>query len=296
MSCTGATPLCSNGQCVAADAGAGIGDPCTADTDCAGISLTAGDNNNGNVAFCKKNALDVTAAQGLGVAYTGGYCTKRCGTTGEETNTASSCGLPKADCSFFLGDLGEADNACFKTCTASSQCRADYFCLTGAGAHNTGLCMPRTLLTALPDAGLALLGVDAGPGFPGEAGAACAGDTACQPPTDGLCITEASDAGYVGGACTAQCTASLNDDTWCGTGGVCTPAIAGNTNTGPLILWFCDRGCGPLGDGGVVGTCRSGYACQGTTRFATCQPNCKNSGVTCPGSRPTCNATTGLCQ
>lgn len=293
LACSGATPLCANGTCVAADAGAGIGDPCVADTDCNGVTLTTADGTNGITAFCKLTAVDVTVQGAVGKAYAGGYCTKRCGF--EESNTASSCGLPKSDCSFFLGDIGEGDNSCFKTCTASSQCRAEYFCLNGAGAHGSGLCLPRSLLTTQSDGGLLLANIDAGPGFPGEAGAPCAAAANCQPPERGACITEAADAGYVGGACTAECTASLSDDSWCGTGGICSPAYAGDDPNGPVIRWFCDRGCGRLTDGGIVGTCRTGYVCDGTNQFASCTPNCTNSGVRC-GTGKTCNATTGLCQ
>ncbi len=285
--------LCVAGACAAPDAGAGIGDACNTDADCVGVPLTAEDRMYNFKAFCKKNALDVTAANGVGAAYVGGYCTKRCGF--EETQTTSSCGLPKSQCSYFLGDLGEGDNSCFKTCTNDNDCRTDYFCLQGAGAQGGNLCMPMGLLATLPDGGLTINVVDAGPGFPGEAGAPCADTAACQPPAGGACIAESRDAGFVGGACTAECTGSLSNDVWCGTGGVCSPAYAGDDSRGPVIRWFCERGCGPLGDGGVVGTCRDGYACEGTNRFATCTPKCTNSGVSCR-SGTTCNTTTGLCN
>ncbi|HEY0880050.1 MAG TPA: hypothetical protein VGD87_00905, partial [Archangium sp.] len=284
--------LCTNGACVVPDAGvAAIGSACNADTDCAGIAITARDTQYGIRPYCKKNSVDVTTANGVGFAYTGGYCTKRCGF--EETATTSSCGTGN-DCAFYLGDLGEAENACFKVCTGDADCRADYYCLPTS--NTSGLCLPQTTLRTLPDGGLTLNSVDAGPGFPAEAGAACADDTACQPPADGICLEESLDAGYIGGACTAECTAALVGS-WCGTGGVCNPqGFLSNDNKGPIVRWFCERGCGTLADGGIVGTCRPGFVCDRPTNpFGYCIPNCTNSGVTC-GMGETCNATTGLCQ
>jgi len=242
--------------------------------------------------YCKQFATDVTAAGGQGVAYTGGYCTKRCGF--EETQTSSSCGVGNT-CSYLLGDIGEADNVCFKNCVTDPDCRTDYFCL--GYTQTSGICLPRTLLRSLPDGGATIVALDAGPGFPGAAGGACTLDTQCQPPVNGACIEESLDAGYVGGACTAECTATWAEDSWCGTGGLCSPAFAGRDSlSAPVIRWFCERGCGPLPDGGgVVGTCRPEYVCDGVTRFSTCTPKCTNSGVTCASGK-TCNTSTGLCQ
>ena len=150
----------------------------------------------------------------------------------------------------------------------------------------------------LPDGGATLPVTDIGPGFPGTAGEPCTADTQCQPPTNGACIEEAIDAGYVGGACTAECTGALSDDTWCGTMGVCNPAYAGSNATGPVIRWFCDRACGTdPNTGASLGTCRSGYVCDDpTSQFGSCIPRCNNPGARCGTSKPTCNTSTGLCQ
>ncbi len=284
--------LCTAGVCGVPDSGvASVGSACNTNADCSTIVLTARDSQLGVKAFCKKAATDVTAANGQGVAYTGGYCTKRCAF--EETPAPGSCGTGNT-CSFLLGDIGEADNVCFHNCQTDAECRPEYFCL--GYSQTTGICLPRTLLKDLPDGGQSISQLDAGPGRPGEAGAPCAMDTACQPPNNGVCIEESLDAGFFGGACTSECTATWSDDTWCGTGGVCSPAFAGRDSlNAPVVRWFCERGCGPLSDGGIVGMCRDGYACEGTNQFATCVPKCTSVGVTC-GTGQTCNMTTGLCQ
>lgn len=288
----GSGQLCSNGVCGNTAPTGTIGAACNTNADCSGVALTTKDTQIGVAVFCKKTATNVTAAGSLGVAYTNGYCTKRCGF--EETPAPGSCGSV-ATCTYLLGDIGEADNVCFKNCVADADCgRTDYFCL--GYSQTTGICLPRTLLRNLPDGGQTIDNLDAGAGFFGAAGGACTLDTQCQPPTGGACLKESLDAGYVGGACTAECTATWTNNRWCGTNGLCSPAYAGrDSQSAPVIRWFCERGCGAPADGGVAGTCRTGYACEGTGQFATCTPKCTNSGVVC-GTGTSCNTFTGLCQ
>ena len=117
------------------------------------------------------------------------------------------------------------------------------------------------------------------------------------PPVDGFCSLESLDAGYVGGACSADCSSIFYEDRWCGVGGQCTPQFVGRDSlSAPVIGWICERGCGPTVDGGPGATCRTGYVCEGTARFSTCIPRCTNSGAGACTSPKVCNAGTGLCQ
>jgi hypothetical protein len=279
----------TSGTCQAVDAGvASIGSPCNTDQECSAITLTPTDRQLSIVPFCKKTALDVTTADGVGVAYTGGYCSKRCGLEQNSCGTTAS-----ARCVFFLGDLGEADNICYKSCNADSDCRSNYFCAPFSATFKA--CLPATFLASLPDGGFTYKNVDAGPGRVGEAGSACANDATCQPPAQGTCLTEtlpdAGMSGFVGGECTAECTASL-DDNWCGTGGSCTPLVPGLDDRGPFVRWLCQRGCEGVDGGSDPSLCRNGYVC-GNPPNPTCQPKCETSGC---GTGGTCNTTTHLCE
>lgn len=285
--------LCISGGCQTVDAGttASIGSACASDSDCAAIPMTSTDQQVGFVPFCKKTALDLTSANGQGYAYTNGYCSKRCGF--EQT----SCGTGNR-CFISLGQLGEFENVCFDGCTADTECRTGYFCLPYS--NTAGVCMPETMLVTLPDGGVDLELKDAGAGFGGESGAACADDTACQPPANGSCITEQFDGGptgYTGGACSAECGIAI-DDAWCGNSGSCNPyAYNVGDNKGPVVFWQCDRACGAggLADGGTAGNCRTGYVCDTSGNgYQVCNPDCRNAGFDCGGA--TCNQTTGICE
>lgn len=280
--------LCNNGLCETPDAGAaGLGAACTADSDCS-ITLTATDTQYGIRAYCQKNALDLSKPTGQGIAFPQGFCTKRCGFE------STSCGTT-GQCLIALGFLGHYENMCFKKCVGQSDCRSGYACTQLSSTVN--VCLPTQDDGGLPDL------VDAGPGFAGASGAACADDTACQPPSTGSCITEVQTdggmSGFTGGQCTAECgavAAFSSGDAWCGTGGVCNPyAYNVGDNKGPLVLWQCDQGCLDVDGGANPTACRTGYVCDtGAQSYDNCVPNCNNVAGFC-GTK-TCNPTTGFCQ
>jgi hypothetical protein len=264
----------------------GIGAACNLDTDC-NITLTAVDRQAGVKAYCKKNAIDLAAPNATGVAFPGGFCTKRCGFE------ANSCGTG-SQCLFQLGFIGHYENMCHKTCAAPSDCREGYGCV---GLSSTiRLCLPLLADGGTPEV------QDAGPGFAGAAGAACGDDMACQPPSTGTCLkatlSDGGMSGYTDGQCSAECgaVAALTiGDTWCGTNGSCNPyAYNIGDGLGPLVLWQCDQTCA-FPDGGMASACRNGYVCDTSANgYDNCVPNCNNVPGFC--GTGTCNATSGLCQ
>ena len=270
---------CTSGVC---GTDAGVGSPCAADTDCQ-IPLTGVDTNPriGIRPFCKHTSSSGT------FEYPRGYCTKRCGL--EAINSCDPPNGSSAVCVFYLGYSGEYDNQCMKTCTRTSGCRDGY------GCHLLfGVCLPLIVDGGFPPI------LDPGPGFPAMAGAECHASTDCNPPSTGFCVREnlpndGGPSGFPGGECSADCAgvaALVGADAWCGSGGVCNyyPFYSVTDGKGPVLVWQCDRGCGPDFDAG----CRTGYVCDPHASWnAACIPDCHNPGAECLTG--TCQDA-GLCQ
>lgn len=259
--------LCDTGVCVPVVGSGKIGDPCTVDADCRAVPLQAGYS-----AFCKTRTVPG------GLAYPGGYCTRRC---------VGSFQCPRAVCGLFLGPQGEVENICLASCGMSG-CRLGYACF------NFGtMASPAPGCWLLPGGAPPAL-LDAGPGASGAAGGPCTSDQACRPPDDGTCTPElGSDGGptgYPGGECSASCALALSD-AWCGDGGSCIGSVGPSDSRGPTVDWRCERTCTTGGS-----SCRAGYVCAPftTTTSGACVPSCTNPGFGC-GARA-CDAATGLCQ
>ncbi len=279
QTCSSMTYACT---AAAGDGGSSVGAACTDDSQC-GLALTATDQSYSIRGFCKKASL-TDPSLSPGFTYPGGSCTKRCGFEN------ASCG-PGSACIFNLGFIGDFENQCVKSCTSASECRAGYGCVNLG--TNLSVCLPLT------EDGGALPLADAGPGVAAEAGAACTTNAQCIPPSTGFCFRESlSDggpSGFTGGECSADCSALAaftRADEWCGHGGVCNAyGFSSNDDLGPVVVWQCDRGCGPGWDAG----CRSGYVCDETsTATPACVPDCHHAGVQCP-TGTTCQGA-GICQ
>lgn len=291
---TGAT--CVNKSCQVVDAGSSgnIGEPCNGPADCPGVP-TGGQ---GGPTICKKNQFVLTPTGVVtGTPYQDGYCTRRC-YSGTQCGTGYRCG-------FFMGFAGEAENVCYKGCSAQTDCRAGYICL--GPIYNDApqnLCVPANL----PDGGWAEF--DAGPEVAdGVIGKDCGSNADCQGTSAyGRCnkgtLPDGGPSGFGTGYCTADCTMTA-EDSFCGTsdgGTFCTAIAFADGANGPLVTWECRKGCGGDPDGG----CKAGYSC-GNDVFSQkiCEVNCDNTPNVC-GSQgcfnswgcfsSTCNATTHTCQ
>ncbi len=253
------TESCEMQRCGGVMKQAFVGDPCSADSDCATIAPGA---------ICKH-----FTSTGSGV-YQNGYCTLLC--TGANTCPGGS------ECET-IPSHGETDSLCLKTCDA-----------TAAGCRNPGYAcyMFGTTVDAcwifpeppLSDGGIVT--VDAG-SFGEAVGHPCTQTSQCEPETN-LCIPELLgmfDTGYVGGYCSEMCTNSP-----CPVGSVCVADSLGgmaSTNT-------CKSLCSNPGMG--QGSCRTGYICQtSASGLSWCGPRCNNQTLPCLGNG-TCNAMTGYCN
>ncbi|MHB8872653.1 MAG: hypothetical protein ACYC8T_03105 [Myxococcaceae bacterium] len=253
---------CIGQTCTSATAG--VGDPCTNSSQCAGL---------GTGYTCKQ------ATNPGGYPYSGGYCTRSC-TVDTECPTGSSF------CAGVNAMYGESDQFCWKSCPAGNECRTvGYKCYgitSMSGADSKGC-----WVSPLPP-------IDAGPPAD-KIGNSCTLDSECQnPPDDGFCIpSTASDggvSGWTGGLCSAECF-TLDH---CGTAGVCLGFTTGNlcmalcSNPGVgqdtcRSGYICEGYSEGLPDGGSV---------PSTNGF--CWPNCNNPGRGC-ASTEVCQAT-GYCQ
>ena len=255
--------------------GGRLGDACTSDSDCSGVAAQAGAS-----AWCKR-AMDPS-----GLAYPGGYCTRRC-------TDSTECGAGNT-CIYWMGLVGEVDNLCVKGCPDAGGCRAGYSCRDLS--LNPGD-YPRACFPVRADGGLPLAW-DAGPGAASAAGTACTlanQATTCGVPASFSCQPAVSPDGgrteFTNGMCTGDCSTTL-DDAWCGTSrGSCNPYIVDVDDYGDVLRWQCDRLCT-----GANPSCgRTGYVCEGYNGVDVCRPDCRvDAGMGCPAGTM-CSATTGVC-
>gem|GEM_PF-1677721 len=225
------------------DAGADLyGSPCTKDADCGAL---------GGKFTCK------LATSSDNAPYPGGYCTEKCGSPGDCSNTLSACITVQPQ-------YGEADAICWNRCSPTRPCRTP-----GYSCYNLGGGTSACWLAPLPT-------LDAG--RPADkTGNACVAKADCtNPPDDGFCrpefLADGGPTGLPGGACSSNCRI---DKKHCGDGGVC-------------VDYQCEAACpGPLAG---QGSCRAGWVCGPTFGAdagqvdggGKCQGNCNNLGFACP--------------
>jgi hypothetical protein len=261
------------------NAGTGIGAPCTSDSDCTGVDLS---NDAGGPAFCQMVQLQNLPGglQTQGVAYPGGYCTRKC-------FSGAQCGANNT-CAVYGGVWGDASNICVRGCQLTLECRPGYVCLPFVGGAVPGFCLPANL----PDGGLAFF--DAGPGpSPATLGKDCTKDSDCRGETGyGRCLSsllvDGGQSGYGAGECIADCSMTVSD-AWCNGdpidadsdgGARCDGATLPDDSGVPFIKWLCKKGCTADAD------CKSGYHCRvDHTGGKVCDPSCNN-----PGAADTCGA------
>lgn len=242
-----------------------VGDPCTADIQCAAL---------GTGYTCK------LATNPGGFTYSAGYCTKSCAAD-------TDCPTGAAFCASINPAYGETDDICWKSCPAGNECRTSgYKCwgITSIGGVSSKGCW----LNPLPP-------FDAGPPAD-KIGANCTLDAQCQnPPDNGFCIKETLSDGGTSGFTYGYCSAECPTDAHCGTNGVC---LTFGTAASPYDL--CMKRCPAPG---TASTCGTGYVCDnysigladGGSEPATdgyCWPHCNV--MPCSGGT-VCQAS-GLCQ
>ncbi len=259
------------------DAGSAIiGDACQSDTDCAGIVTSPGAS-----PWCKLTQSP------SGLAYAGGYCTRRCSDSGE-------CGTGNT-CVYWLGPFGEVDNICTKGCPDAAGCREGYSC------RDLGLVPDVYLKSCFPlqaDGGLPPPW-NAGQGAAGAAGTSCTSTnqaTSCGPSPSFECrpavLTDGGASPYPNGMCTGDCSTTL-DDAWCGNRGSCNPYLEEADLHGEVLRWRCDRLCTGVS---TVSCNRVGYVCDTYNELDVCRPDCRlDGGLKCP-SGSSCSEAQGVCQ
>lgn len=198
------------------------GQPCTAETDCAG-NKTECLNALSPLGSLGSLAGDLVA--GLEVTYVapGGYCSADC-------SADSACGEGGV-CFGALGELLRGE--CRRTCATDADCREGYECakLTGTGDAGGGLelpstCQPRLVTTPLPA---------------DTVGKACTEATAVGMCGDGICAN---------GACTGPCTTDID----CGAGAKCQLTLSYGTLGACVETCAQDADCHQYtGPGGGVG-------------------------------------------
>jgi hypothetical protein len=191
----------------------------------------------------------------------GGYCSGNC--------QKEEC--PSGSCLHLEDGL----SYCVSSCTANSDCREGYRCVSTTPTDKA--CLPDcrlgwscgSTLTCNDETGTC----DVPPGTPGPIGDPCTWNAEC---TSGLCTPEQGTSGptyWTGGSCTQQCSATVE----CPSGASCVPF----ESAGSYCVAWCE----------AVDGCRPGYVCA--TDVHGCLPDC-SQGWSC-GTALTCNDLTGLC-
>lgn len=252
----GAGQACVNGDCKAVDGGAGqVGTQCTVDSECAAL---------GSGFTCKLKTSSMMND------YTGGYCTKTCG---------SDLDCPgKSLCLGPQPGYGETDSICWSQCTTAAECRSGYDCYPIGGG------LSACWISPLPP-------YDPGPPAD-KVGQACGSDATCQnPPDDGVCLTDKLTDGGASAFTAGYCSAPCDDSAHCSAdGGAICIALNG--------FGACAQTC--TGPTTGQANCRTGYVCRavragpdaGFLPVGFCWPSCAKTG--CP-TNTTCGPT-GYCQ
>jgi hypothetical protein len=278
------TESCTNQACIGPDAGTGpaagtLGAACSSAAECTQV---------GNLNVAPKPALCKQTTSTGNLTYPNGYCTRRC-------IQDADCGST-GTCIYYMGPFGEAENICLLKCSGAGTCarKADGY---GCYDYNFGD-TPADWACWVPqsDGGTPNLFefefFDAGtPANQGVMGGPCVNSTQCQPPAQGVCIQEVSDAGtnagetsgYLGGSCTADCSLGLFTENYCGDGGSCNLYAFNIPNQDPIVAGLCEAKCDPTA---AVGTCRTGYTCESRSSsqptLGKCVPRCNNPGLPQP--------------
>jgi hypothetical protein len=218
--------LCTNGTCMTTGAVRQVGSACVSDTECiSGL---------GTLAICKQ-----VTTSGNG-AYTGGYCTLRCGTAAGQCPMGSTCvGL--------LPAYGEADTICWDNCSSTDRCRTPGYACYGVGTTSACWLDPMPPLDA---------------GTPADkVGNPCTSAANCVNPPDngGVCLTSEFSLSWPGGYC-SKSGCITNPECSVDGGALCIAFDSTSPNA-------CVRRCADSSDAGQS-NCRPGYTCNPyITRF-----------------------------
>lgn len=250
---------CLSGVCTQLATPKSIGSSCSTDAEC--------QTDLGATAICKR-----WTSSGNGT-YSGGYCTRPCGTGPTVCPSGASCVSLDAR-------YGEADTICWDQCGPTDFCRMGYACYQLATEN-------ACWISPLP-------AVDAGP-VSTRTGESCSVDQDCRVPpgSNATCmqstLPDGGPSGNAGGYCSRLDCSSHSD---CSSDGGAACFYVGED------LTMCIRMCSQP----HTLTCRSGYACDGflladggASLMGGCFPACNAPGVgPCPAGK-TCNTSTGTC-
>jgi hypothetical protein len=255
---------CQFNKCTPVNMTTNVGDPCSSDSDCAGL---------GTSAICK-----LTTSTG-NASYLNGYCTLKCG-TGNGCPMGSACET--------VPNRGETDFICLARCNGPNgqTCRSPGYSCYQFAPNMAQACW---IFPAPPTLDGGIITVDGGmSGRP--VGAACTDNNQCQPTTN-FCVPETLsmiNTGYVGGYCSDNCSATSP----CPAGSVCISENLGGVLTNNSCKSIC------FNPGGGQGLCRANYVCTANPAggmIGWCGPRCEAQSFPCP-SGGMCNAMTGYCQ